>query len=228
MEFPELGHHCHVASCQQLDFLPLTCQYCSLTHCKDHSQPDDHQCQRKPHAPQGSDENNFKYACSLEGCAARELVPVLCDSCSRNYCLQHRHPPDHACTSLLPQPPTKEELAHQKVEQIASALPSKPRKKAGHKDPRLAAKVQLMKLKLKAVRCGAQNMLEEDRCYLLVLLPLQHRTSRSLAVCISTQWSVGKALDAITDVAKVANTNNQSSEGRILQLYRHRDGSLLP
>lgn len=26
-------------------------------------------------------------------------MPVLCDKCSLNYCLRHRHPQDHSCTN---------------------------------------------------------------------------------------------------------------------------------
>ncbi|XP_028401496.1 AN1-type zinc finger protein 2A-like isoform X2 [Dendronephthya gigantea] len=37
--------------------------------------------------------------CSAKGCKKNELVPVLCDSCRRNYCLRHRHPQDHDCAT---------------------------------------------------------------------------------------------------------------------------------
>ncbi|CAB4031453.1 AN1-type zinc finger 2A-like, partial [Paramuricea clavata] len=37
--------------------------------------------------------------CSAKGCKKKELVPVLCDSCRRNYCLRHRHPQDHDCAT---------------------------------------------------------------------------------------------------------------------------------
>ncbi|XP_046853168.1 AN1-type zinc finger protein 2A-like [Xenia sp. Carnegie-2017] len=37
--------------------------------------------------------------CSAKGCKKRELVPITCPSCRRNYCLRHRHPQDHNCTT---------------------------------------------------------------------------------------------------------------------------------
>ncbi|XP_038056845.1 AN1-type zinc finger protein 2A-like isoform X2 [Patiria miniata] len=39
----------------------------------------------------------FSNKCSLKGCKQKELVPVLCSSCQKNYCLRHRHTTDHDC-----------------------------------------------------------------------------------------------------------------------------------
>ncbi|XP_022110932.1 AN1-type zinc finger protein 2B-like [Acanthaster planci] len=39
----------------------------------------------------------FSNKCSLKGCKQKELVPVLCSSCQRNFCLRHRHTADHDC-----------------------------------------------------------------------------------------------------------------------------------
>ncbi|XP_014784650.1 AN1-type zinc finger protein 2A isoform X1 [Octopus bimaculoides] len=38
--------------------------------------------------------------CSFKGCKQKEMVPVRCDRCQKNYCLKHRHEQDHKCTSL--------------------------------------------------------------------------------------------------------------------------------
>ena len=45
MEFPELGQNCMVVECNDLDFLPITCQYCKKSLCGKHFLPDDHKCQ---------------------------------------------------------------------------------------------------------------------------------------------------------------------------------------
>lgn len=37
--------------------------------------------------------------CSVKGCKQKELIPVNCDRCQKNYCLKHRHEQDHACLS---------------------------------------------------------------------------------------------------------------------------------
>lgn len=34
---------------------------------------------------------------SLVGCKQKELIPVLCCDCKKNFCLRHRHPADHQC-----------------------------------------------------------------------------------------------------------------------------------
>lgn len=44
MEFPDLGEHCSLSTCKQLDFLPFTCDACKNIFCKDHLKYDEHQC----------------------------------------------------------------------------------------------------------------------------------------------------------------------------------------
>ncbi|XP_041357276.1 AN1-type zinc finger protein 2A-like [Gigantopelta aegis] len=35
--------------------------------------------------------------CSFKSCKQKELVPVKCDKCHKNFCLRHRHELDHNC-----------------------------------------------------------------------------------------------------------------------------------
>lgn len=135
MEFPHLGEHCSLQSCNLLDFLPFTCDACSKIFCKDHLEYGSHQCQkglakdrRVPVCPlcnqpisQASHEDanqkvnehiendcksdlakrNTANRCNARGCKQKELIPVLCASCKRNFCLKHRHENDHACTGKV-------------------------------------------------------------------------------------------------------------------------------
>ncbi|GJQ65320.1 hypothetical protein Trydic_g7436 [Trypoxylus dichotomus] len=39
----------------------------------------------------------FTNKCSKKGCKIKEVIPVLCNDCSMNFCLKHRHPVDHSC-----------------------------------------------------------------------------------------------------------------------------------
>lgn len=39
----------------------------------------------------------FTNKCSLKGCKKKEVIPVVCNECTLNYCLKHRHPSDHKC-----------------------------------------------------------------------------------------------------------------------------------
>lgn len=35
--------------------------------------------------------------CSMKGCKVKELIPVKCEKCQKNYCLRHRFENDHNC-----------------------------------------------------------------------------------------------------------------------------------
>ncbi|MCO5576391.1 hypothetical protein L7F22_030201 [Adiantum nelumboides] len=43
-EFPDLGRHCFVSECNQLDFLPFTCDVCHQVFCLEHRSYSKHQC----------------------------------------------------------------------------------------------------------------------------------------------------------------------------------------
>ncbi|XP_075153993.1 AN1-type zinc finger protein 2A [Haematobia irritans] len=39
----------------------------------------------------------FTNRCSYKSCKRKELIPVNCSQCKRNFCLRHRHTTDHEC-----------------------------------------------------------------------------------------------------------------------------------
>lgn len=39
----------------------------------------------------------FTNKCSFKGCKKKELIPVKCLQCTKNFCLRHRHSSDHDC-----------------------------------------------------------------------------------------------------------------------------------
>lgn len=41
----------------------------------------------------------YKNRCSFTRCKNKELIPITCNQCRKNYCLRHRHPLDHECTA---------------------------------------------------------------------------------------------------------------------------------
>ncbi|MBN3318074.1 ZFN2B protein, partial [Atractosteus spatula] len=41
----------------------------------------------------------FTNKCSKSGCKQKEMIKVTCEQCHLNFCLKHRHPLDHECTS---------------------------------------------------------------------------------------------------------------------------------
>lgn len=47
--FPELGAHCQHSDCNQLDFLPFTCDACLKVFCLEHRTSKSHQCPKPDH-----------------------------------------------------------------------------------------------------------------------------------------------------------------------------------
>ncbi|XP_017460786.1 PREDICTED: AN1-type zinc finger protein 2A-like, partial [Rhagoletis zephyria] len=44
MEFPDLGEHCSLKECRQLDFLPIKCSSCKQIFCSNHFRFEAHHC----------------------------------------------------------------------------------------------------------------------------------------------------------------------------------------
>ncbi|CAA7407083.1 unnamed protein product [Spirodela intermedia] len=59
--FPELGRHCEMEDCGQLDFLPFECDGCHKVFCKEHRAYAGHDCPKADH---------------------KSRVVVVCDACS--------------------------------------------------------------------------------------------------------------------------------------------------
>lgn len=134
MEFPHLGQHCSHSACKQLDFLPMKCDACGQTFCKDHIHYGTHGCTesyqkdnqvpvcplcnspcpvKKGESPDvvvGRHIDNdclsdpakerrkvYTNKCSFKSCKQKELIPVKCETCHKNFCLRHRHEQDHKC-----------------------------------------------------------------------------------------------------------------------------------
>lgn len=54
----------------------------------------DNDCQSDPAK---SRRKIFTNKCNLKKCKNKEVIPVICNECSLNFCLKHRHPIDHNC-----------------------------------------------------------------------------------------------------------------------------------
>ncbi|XP_022344600.2 AN1-type zinc finger protein 1-like [Crassostrea virginica] len=226
-EFLNLGKHCSLDGCKQIDFLPFTCTSCQKVFCLDHKFPDDHSCTEfasdSPHVEYTGTKG---YSCSFTECSARELMPVVCDKCLKNFCLRHRHQNDHKCEKLEEKiTPTK---TAEHVQQILASkkLDVNPKKPRGKKSSKTAAKVALMKMKLHAV--GDTKIPDFDRVYLQVVLPggaVSKGTTKPLF--FSKTWSVGRVIDAVADRAGISNTNNTGSSQK-LRLFSMDSGCLLP
>ena len=220
MEFPELGTQCTMNDCHQLDFLPITCSHCSQTFCKIHSLPFDHSCvvyKDTTVSTHTENQNEIQaHMCSLPTCCSKELVPMLCPHCKLHFCLQHRHQVDHQCSKYEKPKEIMPETSKLVDEIVAKNQEKKPIRQ-GAKSEKLAAKVQLMKLKQNSK--GLKELPVPERAYFLVKLPLGKKDE---ALFVSNLWSIGKCIDNIASLCQVPNHNNNSSKPQ-LNLYTSSD-----
>lgn len=100
------------------------------------------------------------------------------------------------------------------VKEIVEKNAEKKQVKQGAKSDKLAAKVQLMKLKQSAK--GISELPAEERIYFLVKTP----SDKDTAVYVSKFWSVGKSIDYMATVANVPNYNNIYGKPK-LNLFTH-------
>ncbi|XP_062403192.1 AN1-type zinc finger protein 1 [Sardina pilchardus] len=206
----DIGKHCEVTACNQNDFLPFTCDACSGVFCGEHRSRESHSCpqlnvQREVIVSEGSASSNL-YQCAFQDCKGRELLPVICPHCEKNFCLAHRHQDDHTCEKLETQKPrmaaTKELV--QKIVESKKNTPSSGRRK-GAKNSATAAKVALMKLKMHA--SGDKGIPQVERAYFQVFLPKEAK-DRSVGMFFCTKWTIGKVIDTAASQAGLKNNNN--------------------
>ena len=225
MELPDLGKHCFVSHCKQLDFLPFECIHCLMTFCKDHFGLESHDCEKKPNNTVTEKRRNEDvYMCSVDGCRKTELAPIRCSRCDVQVCLAHRAEQDHAC-SKFELPKERMVKTREVVESIAKKNDGEAVSKTKlHRNPkaqRMAAKVQLMKLKQKSK--GEQSLPQEERIYLRVILPRESKTSPAVGAFVSRKWSMGRVIDALASSCGVQNRNNVAGTKK-LRVFRFQDG----
>ncbi|XP_071381766.1 AN1-type zinc finger protein 1 isoform X1 [Centroberyx affinis] len=202
----DIGQHCQTDSCNQRDFLPFVCDFCSGVFCLEHRSTESHSCPEVPVKRElQSSGGSTSYACSFQDCKGKELLPVICPQCEKHFCLAHRHQDDHKCEKLeIPKPrmaATKELV--QKIVESKAGLPVKGRR--GAKNSATAAKVALMKLKLHAA--GDKGLPQTERTYFQVYLPKESKDS-SQPMFFCSKWSVGKVVDYAASLASLKNNNN--------------------
>nr|XP_058899584.1 AN1-type zinc finger protein 1 isoform X3 [Kogia breviceps] len=147
----DIGRHCRLEQCRQRDFLPFVCDGCSGIFCLEHRSRESHSCPEVTVIERLKSDTHTSYPCSFKDCAERELVPVMCPYCEKNFCLRHRHQSDHECEEL--EIPKSRMAATQKL--VKDIIDSKTgetasKRRKGAKNSETAAKVALMKLKMHA------------------------------------------------------------------------------
>ncbi|XP_067055408.1 AN1-type zinc finger protein 1-like [Acropora muricata] len=225
-EFPRLGVRCEVKTCQKLDFLPFLCNECCGKFCSKHRTKVSHGCftgfKQEKEARLENMQQKSGMQCAFHDCKS-ELIQVTCEHCCCSYCLRHRHQVDHQCSSL----PLKKarQSPEEKIQQIIGKDLSKEKKgRGGVRNEIMAAKVSLMKIKLKAT--GDVCIPQDERIYLRVLLPYGSN-GQEIPMFFSKRWTVGKIIDKIAAAANLRNDNNLNRGEKKLRLIHRNTGEVL-
>lgn len=226
MEFPNIGEHCVLEDCKQLDYLPVKCDHCQLTFCKIHFKAESHKCTKVASNFTSSTEKSLNFVCSKPDCKEMSPIEILCYNCKNHFCIKHRY---HGCLEISNDETLKKlkkwqipkkQFAHAKAivdQEVADSL-----KKS--KNTAMANKVQLMRVKSNAV--GPKNIPMDERCYFLVYPPasvVSKVTTAPKGIYINKHWTVGKIIDSMADILKIPNNNNLSNTNK-LHLFHYNTG----
>lgn len=108
MDLPQVGSHCALASCNVLDFLPITCQ-CNRKYCAEHISPGSHNCSSMTVKHDMTSFADKIRRCFVEGCNKPSLkiyngdIEETCSFCHKLLCPEYvsRRIPFHSITLLL-------------------------------------------------------------------------------------------------------------------------------
>jgi len=228
----DIGQHCSLATCKQLDFLPCECDLCGLVFCRDHAAYDAHSCSEydseAAHGRKQSEYMSVSYACSVSSCNSSELIEIKCDLCGNCYCLAHRHYNDHKCTGIPDVSrknfPKTAELVNRMISAKPAASKSPDTAKLSAKSAAIASKIALIKLKQLAT--GDKSIPDADRVFFNVILP-HGSHKKSIPMYFSHSWYVGKAIDKAALAASVSNKNNIAGAQRLC-MFEASSGHVCP
>lgn len=214
MEFPDLGSQCAFLDCKQLDFLPVECDKCKLLFCTNHSVDYQHNCSQLNEVSHLVEWNEASgspksYKCSLSNCRGRELTPVVCEKCEKQFCLKHRLPHDHSCPSVQKLLTTSLTPKEKVTKIIGKELSKeKPSGRTGRRSTNTSSKVVEMKLKMKAK--GESRIPVIERTYVNV-----HAVDETMPMFFSHEYSIGKIIDLIAKECSLKNENHVTNSPKI-------------
>lgn len=190
-----IGQHCSFQSCNLLDFLPIKCDLCLLTFCKEHAFITSHNCVKfNDRVVTDAGKNPLQYyECKFESCDQKELVAIECEFCKLNFCLKHRLPVDHVC-SIKHEPIKSDKQSNTGEKKPEFKFEMK--KEVSEKNAPLAAKLLLMKLRQTAV--GPTGLTEQFKYYCYV----EYKNEKK-PFFFSTKWPGGKCVEFVTEKLKI-------------------------
>lgn len=236
MELPDVGTHCSFHECQRLDFLPIECPLCKQQFCKEHVKNTEHGCvisKNNTLTKEQVDElaNPVSYSCSIEACKNRELTPIKCDECKKQFCLKHRLPVDHECAAIIKKEanPLDSLTTREKVAKITGKSLSVDKKqdngRVGKRSKKTANKVVEMKLKMKAK--GETSVPVDERVYFNVnVIQDGSGALKEYPLFFSREHTIGRIIDQTANYCGLKNQNHISTAPK-LRLYV-AEGEFLP
>jgi hypothetical protein len=181
--------------------------------------------------PEPKQVTNLLNPCSQKGCKNREVVPVFCKVCLKNYCFSHRLQLDHTCSLTSPSTPVNQHQNESYSNLLTKAISLTSEQISSYKSTLklkgsspTAKTVASMSLKMNAK--GDAKVPENKRFYLEVVYPMNSNIQPKM-MFFNQEWSVGKALDVIADAGGVINTNNKPGPEKLC-LFSLKTGEILP
>lgn len=211
-EFPDLGRHCALKSCNKLDYTPFRCSKCEKFYCGNHRLS--HGCimdENVIEQPTSQSETIKKFLCSMTGCFNYEITKFDCSLCEKNYCMKHRISEEHCCVGLKRNDPTTSKTSvFPTKSETAKPIEEKPKfvRKLDPTAQARADKIAIMKAKSK----NPQKIPPDEMLVIFIWVSPEER----VPFLVSKLWSVGKVADVIISQGRVKKPAKLTKVGKFL------------
>lgn len=99
----DIGKHCELDTCKQLDYCPFLCHHCKKNFCLEHRMADSHDCWSTKTKPLPIP-RHVPVIIKCDVCKSvitnHIITPYKCPKCDMNVCSTHRYLDAHECVSL--------------------------------------------------------------------------------------------------------------------------------
>ncbi|KIK45915.1 hypothetical protein CY34DRAFT_482703 [Suillus luteus UH-Slu-Lm8-n1] len=221
MDHDAVGLRCDLASCHEVDFLPIKC-HCNKVFCRFHISPDKHICvsldgPSKECTPVAKRQRCVLGDCdkpSLGGAISQEVDAQTsstgCPKCLLSFCIDHRHPDLHSCTGLQKQESDEQKDAQHILTRHFSNPPSHTpvavrRSVKPPTDPKKLAQIQkvaLMKMRHSATagdpRDKSSTVPANERLHIKARLKVTGMPVQERLIWFRKSVVTGRALDLIS------------------------------
>ncbi|KZT57022.1 hypothetical protein CALCODRAFT_295452 [Calocera cornea HHB12733] len=234
------GTLCSYPSCHLHDFLPIPCPGCHQLFCRDHALPHEHGCASLATL---STANASQYVaarrCDLSGCSQKAMLGnihaegedavVKCQACKGAFCVTHRVPSSHACSSTTATAaPTAPSRAQQLLARNfpSSSAPTAPKTTAARRLPTDPAKLkQYLAVQVMKMRHSAKPADDKDAKMTLAVGDKLHVRVRVVGenpkdeiLWFRKTTPAGRALDMLASRFKLPHEPGSSDPTRTLSL----------